>query len=170
MNIGYIRFRYITMAEQKSIKADLIPFSDAYSELVRTWIDTEDCYYGICLGKGFPPPQDIVDSWQKDGVKSYLMYLQGKPVAYAEFWDKPFDLAVEIAHLLVEPVRRSQGYGTRMLQLMFDKATERSDIASVHLNLFVQNKAALNCYLKAGFELVGAANYATGLKLIRMLK
>lgn len=158
------------MDQQKTIKADLIPFSDTYSELVRSWIDSEDCYYSLCLGKGYPPPPDIIDSWQKDGVKSYLMYLENKPVAYAEFWEKPFDLAVEISHLLVDNSRRSKGYGTRMLQLMFDKATERNDIASVHLNLFVQNKAALNCYLKAGFELVGAANYATGLKMIRMLK
>jgi RimJ/RimL family protein N-acetyltransferase len=158
------------MTEQKIIKADLIPYTSMYSDLVRSWIDSEECHYSLCLGKGFPPPHDIVESWQKEGIKSYLMYFENKPVAYAEFWDKPFDLAVEIAHLLVEPARRSQGYGTRMLELMFDKATERNDIASVHLNLFVQNKAALNCYLKAGFELVGAANYATGLKMIRMLK
>ncbi len=158
------------MSNSKIIKADLVPFNSNFDDLVLSWIDSEKCYYDLCLGKGFPPPIDLVDSWQKEGVRSYLMYAQGQPVAYGEFWDRPFELAVEIAHLLVDPAKRFQGYGTRMIELMFEKSGERSDIASVHLNLFVQNKAALNCYLKAGFELVGAANYATGLKMIRMLK
>ena len=158
------------MSNSKTIKADLVPFNLHFDALVLSWIDSEKCYYDLCLGKGFPPPIDLVDSWQKEGVKSYLMYAQGEPVSYGEFWERPFELAVEIAHLLVDPAKRSQGYGTRMVELMFDKACERTDIASVHLNLFVQSKAALNCYLKAGFELVSAANYATGLKMIRMLK
>jgi ribosomal protein S18 acetylase RimI-like enzyme len=158
------------MSSQNIIKADLIPFTLNHADLVLSWIDSEKCYYDLCLGKGFPPPIDLVESWQKEGVRTHLMYVQSQPVAYAEFWERPFELAVEIAHLIVDPSRRFQGYGTRMVELMFDKACERADIASVHLNLFVQNKAALNCYLKAGFELVGAANYATGLKMIKMLK
>jgi len=158
------------MSNQKTIKADLVPFANNQAELVHSWIDSEKCYYDICLGKGYPPPIDLVESWQKEGVKAFLMYAQSQPVAYAEFWERPFELAVEIAHLIVDPAKRFKGYGTRMVELMFEKACERTDIASVHLNLFVQSKAALNCYLKAGFELVGAANYATGLKMIRMLK
>ncbi|MGH8015825.1 MAG: GNAT family N-acetyltransferase [Candidatus Zixiibacteriota bacterium] len=158
------------MSSSKIIKADLVPFTLNQSDLVLSWIDNEKCYFDLCLGKGYPPPLDLVESWQKDGVKSYLLYAQSQPVGYAEFWERPFELAVEIAHLLVDPAKRFQGYGTRMVELLFENACERTDIASVHLNLFVQNKAALNCYLKAGFELVGAANYATGLKMIRMLK
>ncbi len=158
------------MTDSKAIKADIVPYNSGHSSLVHSWIDNETCHYNVCLGRGFPPPENLVESWQRDSVKSYLMMISGDPVAYGELWDKPFEMAVEIAHLLVDPAKRSRGYGARMLELIFEKASQRKDVASVQLNLFVQSKAALNCYLSAGFELIGAANYATGLKMIRMIK
>ena len=158
------------MVNSKIIKADIIPYNSGHSSLVHSWIDDEKCYYNLCLGKGYPPPEDLVDSWQRNAVKSYLIVTGGEPVAYGELWDKPFEMAVEIAHLLVDPARRSLGYGTRMIELLFELASQRKALASVHLNLFVDSKEALNCYLSAGFELVGAANYTTGLKMIRMIK
>ena len=56
-----------------------------------------------------------------------------------------------------------------MIELLFELASQRKALASVHLNLFVDSKEALHCYLSAGFELVGAANYTTGLKMVRMI-
>ena len=158
------------MADSKAIKADIIPYNSGHSSLVHSRIDNEKCHYNLCLGRGFPPPENLVDSWQRDTVKTYLMVTGSDPVAYGELWSKPFEMAVEIAHLLVDPARRSMGYGTRMIELLFELASQRKELASVHLNLFVDSKEALNCYLSAGFELVGAANYTTGLKMVRMIK
>jgi RimJ/RimL family protein N-acetyltransferase len=57
-----------------------------------------------------------------------------------------------------------------MLHLMYERAAERKGIVKVVLNLYSDNPVALGCYLKAGFELTGAATHTMGLKMMRVVK
>jgi len=160
----------LKLSEFTHVKADIVPYTAEYSRVVFSWIDSKQTYSNVCRATNFPPPDDLVDSWQRKGVSAYLLFTSGKPVAYGELWDKPLDMAIEIAHLIVDSHKRSRGYGTKMLELLYQRAAERPNVVKVILNLFSGDEIALGCYLKAGFELVGTTNYSAGLKMIRMVK
>ncbi|MEA3297699.1 MAG: GNAT family N-acetyltransferase, partial [candidate division Zixibacteria bacterium] len=103
------------MSDPIRIKADIIPYIPEYSALVRSWVDTDQTYRDVCRGQDFPPPEDLVDNWQRSGVSSYLLLSEQRPVAYCEIWKRPLEMACEIAHLIVDPTKRFHGYGTKML-------------------------------------------------------
>jgi len=156
------------MTEPTRVKADLVPYTPDYSNLVRSWLDSPETYSQVCRGRtDFPPSEDVVDTWQRDGVVSYLLLVNRQPVAYGELWERPTEMAVEITHLMVDQFKRSQGYGTRLLQLLYDRAAERKGVHKVILFLTGHNEEALGCYVKAGFELVGTTQAVAGLKMVR---
>ena len=158
------------MDEPIKVKADLIPYAHEYASDVLSWIDSEEVYKDVCRGQDWPPPKDLVESWQRKNVVSYLLFSERQPVAYGELWNRPLEMAVEVAHLIVAPAKRSMGYGTKMLEELYNRAAARPDVAKVLLNLYSENEVALSCYLKAGFELIGTSSYITGLKMVRMVE
>lgn len=157
------------MDDSTRVKADLIPYSDEYARDVRSWIECEETYKAVCRGNDFPPPDDIVRSWQRQGVSSYILLSDRKPIAYGELWARPLEMAVEINHVLVSPYERDKGYGVKTLELLYNRVS-RKGVAKVLINLWDENEAALSCYLKAGFELLGTAKLGTGLRLVRMIQ
>ncbi len=113
------------MDDSTQIKADLIPYTAEYSGIVRSWIESEETYRMVCRGISFPPPDDIVDSWPRKGVSSYLLISDRKPVAYGELWDRRTENAIELAHIIVDTYQRSRGYGTKLLRLLYNRAAPR---------------------------------------------
>ena len=116
---------------QPVIKADLIPFHDQYAELVRSWIDSEAAYLAVCRGRDWPPPEDIVKQWQRDDMSAWLLIVSGEPAGYGEVWDRPHDMAVELNHIVVDPKQRRAGCGRRLIELLFERAASRTDVAKV---------------------------------------
>ena len=57
-----------------------------------------------------------------------------------------------------------------MLQLLYNRASERPGVTKVLINLYNDAPEVLGCYLKAGFELQGTATHIEGLKLARFVK
>ncbi|MCK4574646.1 MAG: GNAT family N-acetyltransferase [candidate division Zixibacteria bacterium] len=158
------------MSEPTQVKADLIPYTDEYADMVRGWIDSEETYQFVCRGKNFPPPDELVKSWQREGIASFLLFADRKPVAYGELWNRPKELAVEIAHVLVNPYSRSQGLGTKMVNLLYARGAARPDVAKVLANVYNENEFGLACLLKAGFELVSTTNFGGGLRVVKMVR
>ena len=157
------------MPERTQAKADIVPYTAEYAQAVRSWIDSEETYHNVCRGKDFPPPDDIIDSWQRDSVKSYILLWQRKPVAYGELFNRPLEMAMEVAHLIVDPFKRSEGYGAKMLDLLYHRAAHRPNVAKVLLNLYGDCTVTLGCYLKAGFVIESASSYTVGLRMVRMV-
>lgn len=151
-------------------KADIIGYTSEYAQAVRSWIDCEETYKNLSQGREYPPPENIVESWQSPKVSSYVLMSENKIVAYAELWDKPQRMAVEIAHLLVKPSKRSRGFGTKMIELLFARASRRSGVSQVLINLIGDDEDILACYVKAGFEITGTNAHTVGLKLIRIVE
>ncbi|RME23454.1 MAG: GNAT family N-acetyltransferase [Candidatus Zixiibacteriota bacterium] len=151
-------------------KTDLVPYTAEYSRVVRSWIDSEETYYHLCRGPSFPPPEDIVDSWQRNNVMSYLLYAGSKPIGYGELWARPAEQAVEIAHLLIDPYERGKGYGTRLVERLYDRAGERPGVARVLINLFSDSREALGCYVNAGFQIIGTTKHIPGLRMMRLAR
>jgi len=63
------------LTESIGAKADIIPYAPDYAQTVRSWIDCEETFANVCRGTEFPPPGDIVDSWQREGVSPFLLWL-----------------------------------------------------------------------------------------------
>lgn len=158
------------MDDSIQVKADLIPYTSEYAGIVRSWIECEETYKLVCRGVHFPPPDDVVDSWQRKGVSSFLMISNSKPVAYGELWERKAEHAVELAHIIVDTYQRSHGYGTKLLHLLYNRAAQRQGVAKVLINLYNDSAEVLGCYLKAGFELAGTATHIEGLKLVRVVE
>jgi RimJ/RimL family protein N-acetyltransferase len=153
-----------------SVRADIIPFAEEYAQVVRSWIDSEETLFNVCRGKEYPPAEDIVVSWQRDDVSSFILLADRKPVAYGELWSRSNERSMEICHLIVEPFKRGKGFGTKMLQLLYQRAADRPNIIKVIVNLYGENDEALGCYLKAGFELLGTTTHTMGLRMVRIVK
>lgn len=158
------------MDKQARINADIIPYTQEYARTVLSWIESEDTLYSVCRSKNYPPPDNLIESWQRKDVTSYLLSTHGKIVAYGELWNRPLELAVEIAHLIVDPYKRDEGWGSLMLDLLFSRAAARPNVAKVVIHLFNEDPEALGCFVKAGFELQGTTTYTQGLKLIRLVE
>ena len=157
------------MSQPMEIKADLVPYSEEYEQTVRSWIESEETYHLLCRGKEYPPPDNLVRNWQKEEVSSYLLFSERKPLAYGEIWKRSSDLGLEIAHVLVDPVKRGDGYGAKMVQLLINRAASYNNVAKVTAVLYDENPIALGCFMKAGFELSGTTGFTEGLKLIKIV-
>ncbi len=157
------------MSDSHKIKADLIPFASEYSRDVRSWIDSEQTLFDLCRSKDFPPSSKIVDTWQKKDISSYLLISENKPIAYGELWMRKIEREIEITHLLVNPFKRSRGLGSKMVSLLYERASHYPGIIKVVLHLHSENEDALGCYLNAGFELVSTTLGVPGLRMIRLV-
>lgn len=153
-----------------SIKADIIPYADEYAQVVRSWIDSEETLFNVCRGKEFPPAEDIVEGWQREDVTSFILLADRRPVAYGELWARTNERAIEISHLIVDPMKRSRGFGTKMIELLYQRASEKRGTIKVVINLYGENEEALGCYLKAGFELLGTTTHTIGLRMVKLVK
>lgn len=158
------------MKDSYQIRADLIPFQADYATTVRSWIDSPETLSSLCRSDQFPPEEDIVESWQKPDMSPYLLISERKPVAYGELWKREEEYAMEIVHLLVDPRRRNHGFGSHMLELLYDRAARQSNVMKVVINLFDDSGEALGCYVKAGFEIYATAPEEMGLKMIRLVR
>lgn len=155
--------------DSNKIKADLIPYASEYSRAVRSWIDSEETLFDLCRSKDYPPSPNIVDTWQKGDTSSYLLISENKPIAYGELWLRKIEREIEITHLLVDPFKRSRGLGSKMVSLLYDRASNYPGIIKVILHLHSENEDALACYLNAGFELVSTTAGIPGLRMIRIV-
>jgi ribosomal protein S18 acetylase RimI-like enzyme len=162
--------RKTDLDQRAKVKADIVGYTAEYSAAVRSWINSAETFFALCRNREFPPPEDIVDSWQRAGIASYILLADRKPAAYGELWDRPQKMAVEIAHLLVDPARRGIGLGTKMLTLLYERAAGRKAVSQVLLNLYVVDEDILSCYLRAGFEILGTSEHMAGLRLVRLVK
>jgi ribosomal protein S18 acetylase RimI-like enzyme len=158
------------MDKQARINADIIPYTAEYARNVLSWIESEETLYAVCRSKNYPPADNLIDTWQRKDVTSFLMSSGGRVVAYGELWSRPLELAVEIAHLIVDPYKRGEGYGSMMLDLLYSRASARPNVAKVVIHLFNEDPEALGCFVKAGFEIQGTTTYTQGLKLVRLVE
>lgn len=156
--------------EPIEIKADLIPYADEYAELIHTWIDSEETFRFVTRGVGYPPSAEVVKTWQRDEISSYILFSNRKPIAYGELWTRSNELAIEIAHLIVDPIHRGEGYGVKFINLLYDRVVAKGNIIKVTAVVHHDNDLALNCFIKAGFELAGTTKFTKSLKMIKLIK
>lgn len=103
---------------------------------------------------------DVVAGWSDDAhVEAYVLCDDGDPVAYGELWVDADENEVELAHVIVEPGRRGDGLGRRLVAGLVDQARRHYPVVSMRVHS--QNEAAVRAYRAAGFVRASPAEERT---------
>lgn len=157
------------MSEPTRVKADIVPYTAEYAATVQGWIDSEETFRALGGHEEYPPADDLVASWQTEQRTSHLLFSNNRPIAFAQLWDHPLEMAVEIEHLLVKPDMRNHGVGSRMLVLLYEFASRWRGLAKVIAHVPQDQPAALACCLKAGFSMEGMSSFKNSIRMLRLV-
>ncbi len=126
-------------------------FRDA--ETVAGWSCSADEAQRWVSNAVHPFPAAIVTSWwdQPDVQPWLLIDPQRVPVAYGELWDDAEEDEVELARLIVDPHRRRNGVGKRLIDELL-VLWGRSGRSDCFLRVAPDNVAALSLYRSVGFR------------------
>ena len=133
----------------------LHPFTADLAATVAAWATSPAEAIMWCGHPGVPVPTEKVIAWaDEDGVRPFGLYAAGRLVAYGELWVDEEEAEVELARLIVDPRRRRQGVGRRLVSELVIRA--RATYPDIFMRVHPDNLAALRCYAAAGFVRVSA--------------
>jgi RimJ/RimL family protein N-acetyltransferase len=141
---------------------ELHPFSQSdFKELI-SWIHTaEDLFIWSATTFTFPLDENQLERHFQEAQtsKARLMYtaVDGQTkehVGHIELTrlDRE-NRKASIAYVLVDPGKRGQGYGKRMMESVLNECFLEMQLASVDLFVFESNTRAVHLYQKIGFEI-----------------
>lgn len=152
----------------------LRPFIFPDAQTVASWINPREAF--LIAPRSRPPiTAHTVLGWgEAEGERFMLLDRAGAPVAYGEVNRMSLRRHVYwLGHLVVDPARRRQGYGTLLTRLLLGYAFEQLLAHKVTLVVFPDNHAAISCYESAGMHIEGHethwfAAYRRRMRLVRM--
>ncbi len=137
-----------------------IPATEDVAATVASW-STSAAEAAAWVSSPVPVTADVVLGWwgRADVTARLLRDPLGVPVAYGEVWDDEEEDEVELARLIVDPARRREGVGRRLVEVLLDLAHQhgRSDC---FLRVVPDNTAARALYRSTGFVEVDEASMA----------
>jgi len=127
----------------------LIPFDPSSAPTVAGWASSADEASAWCARAEYPFPADVVAAWhEQPDVTAYLLVDEDdRPVAYGEVWSDDEEDEAELARLIVDPSRRSEGFGQRLV----GELVRRAGYDDIFMRVVPTNHRALACYRRAGF-------------------
>lgn len=143
------------MSEADPVELGLRPVRDGDAAIVAGFATSAAESLAWC-SEPTPPAPDTVIGWARaDGVEGMVLVdVLDRPVAYGELWVDDDEAEVELAHLIVDPLRRGRGVGRHLTRLLAERARHHHDL--VVMRVAPDNLAALRCYRAAGFVDVAA--------------
>ncbi len=102
------------------------------AELVASWATSEQ-EARWWAGAPYPVPPSLVSSWADDpDAHGFVLYHGTEPIAYGEIWDDADEGESELAHLIVAPDCRGQGFGRRLVRSLVPRAGFGALVMRVH--------------------------------------
>lgn len=119
-----------------------------------------------CSRREHPVAPETVTGWwaESDVLPRVLVREDDVPVAYGELWVDAEEDEVELARLIVDPARRRQGLGRRLVDHLLTEA-RATGLTGCILRVVPDNDAALATYRSVGFvdvDPAAAADWNTG--------
>jgi ribosomal protein S18 acetylase RimI-like enzyme len=97
-------------------------FTPDQAARVASWPCSADEAVKWCGASEFPVPAALVQDWQQDDVRSWLLITDGAPVGYGELWLDAEENEVELARIIVAPTARGRGLGHILVQQLLTEA------------------------------------------------
>lgn len=124
---------------------------------LKRWVGDERTHALWCANRfAYPLTEDnlravLEKDAQEWGGSAYTVMEDERPVGFFVYSANPAERAGFLKFVILDPVLRGRGYGTRMMRLALSHAFERTGVSKVRLMVFDGNEAARACYRKAGF-------------------
>jgi len=136
----------------------LTPFQPWHSPTIARWVQTEQQLRWLAPSTHPPLTAEKILGWKKPGGSAFVLVKGGEesPLGYGEI--NPMrrgDEHVWLGHIIVRPNQRGRGMGSTLLRALLVEAFERRNATHVALIVFPDNLAALRCYRRVGFSLLG---------------
>lgn len=126
--------------------------------IIAGWVETPAALERWA-GPGLTWPADGATLWQQFDAghqASFCLDSELTPVAFGQLVTKGEHHA-HLARIIVSPAHRRSGLGERLCRHLLDEASRRR-AAIVTLNVFADNRPALDLYRRLGFDDVGGVD------------
>ena len=114
-------------------------------------------------GPGFRYPftrQTFLEDSRWSSMPPYVLRRGNEMLGFGQFYERYG--RINLARLAVDPGRRGEGLGGRLVRAMLDESRRHLDNGEYSLFVYRDNEPALRCYRSAGFEI---AEYPEGAPL-----
>ena len=128
-------------------------------EQVMTWFPTAGAV-SAWSGPNFRFPftrETFMEDCRWPGLQTRVLREDGVVLAFGQFYERHG--RVNLARLAVDPTRRGEGLGTRLVAALLDEAPQHVSGEEFSLYVLRDNTPALCCYRSAGFRI---ADYPAG--------
>jgi ribosomal protein S18 acetylase RimI-like enzyme len=117
--------------------------------VIKKWFeDPQGCKMAI---GHHPFTNDDFHQWMEaEDQLGWILEDTNGPMAYGEIWVDYDGKDLELAHVIVNPEYRGQGFGRLLTDLLYEQA-RHFGFSSVYMRVYPDNKAALECYRSAKF-------------------
>ncbi|MCO6438402.1 MAG: GNAT family N-acetyltransferase [Phycisphaerae bacterium] len=140
----------------------LCQFDDRLAPVLLRWVDSPRVLRWLAPSVERALTPDMVLEWRRKGGRPLCLVRHPGPtlLAYGElnpmrhqpghYW---------LGHILVDPVKRGKGIGTRFIRAMERYAFRSMGALQLSLVVFPDNRSAIACYGRAGFRSVGEEHH-----------
>lgn len=144
----------------------LRPYRESDAEAIVGWIKNERIFRFWCADRFESYPITAADlnaqydaSGSVQDVYHFTAYDETGAVGHLNirFPDVNDIDTVRFGYVIIDDARRGQGIGKEMIALALKYAFDIMKAKRVTIGVFEENKAALNCYLSAGFKDTGTS-------------
>jgi RimJ/RimL family protein N-acetyltransferase len=138
----------------------LRPFVPSYAGSIAGWVESAEQKRWVAPSTIFPLTAEKVIHWKKAGGRVYVLVSGDSPespeiMAYGELnpmRQVPTDHW--LGHLIVRPEHRGRGVGKTLVLGLLERAFQCYDAQRVSLVVFPDNRAAIACYCRCGFQII----------------
>ncbi|MFQ5415054.1 MAG: GNAT family N-acetyltransferase [Phycisphaerae bacterium] len=126
--------------------------------VIAGWVTSERELLWLAPSASLPLTTQVVAGWAKPGGEALVAVRdnRGDPIAYAELNPMRGERAhYWLGHVVVTPAYRGRGVGRAFVTALLDRAARRVAARFVSLVVFPANTAAIRCYVRAGFRMLG---------------
>ncbi|MGB2985910.1 MAG: GNAT family N-acetyltransferase [Phycisphaerae bacterium] len=146
------------MATQLREQLHLEVFDPRYAATIAQWTETDEQLRWLAPSTHPPLTAEKVIGWKKPTGDAFLLTRKGdaEPVGYGEL--NPMRREVDhlwLGHVVIRPDQRGRGTGQAFVRALLDHAFDRCCAGRVSLIVFPDNTVAIQCYVRAGFTIIG---------------
>ncbi len=133
-------------------------FRPGFARTVAGWVRSREELRWLAPSTPAPLTAAKVEAWRRVGGEAFVFsqLRSAHPLAYGELNRMRHDVGhLWMGHVIVDPVHRGKGIGLRFVKRLLMEAFIRREAGRVSLVVFPGNRAAVQCYLAAGFCCTG---------------